>query len=97
MPWCWPPPTRVTSSARRPSSCLPTGTTKVVTTEKDYSNDIADNTIVTYKVDSDNVYTLKEVSSKQDKGGYNKTVKETDISNFVLKNDKASLNVDGTP
>ena len=73
------------------------GTTKVVTTEKDYSNDIADNTIVTYKVDSDNVYTLKEVSSKQDKGGYNKTVKETDISNFVLKNDKASINVDGTP
>ena len=72
------------------------GTTKVVTTEKDYSNDIADNTIVTYKVDSDNVYTLKEVSSKQDKGGYNKTVKETDISNFVLKNDKASINVDGT-
>ncbi len=72
------------------------GTTKVVTTEKDYSNDIADNTIVTYKVDSDNVYTLKEVSSKQDKGGYNKTVKETDISNFVLKNDKASINVNGT-
>ncbi|MEQ3172364.1 S-layer homology domain-containing protein [Dysosmobacter welbionis] len=72
------------------------GTTKVVTTEKDYSNDIADNTIVTYKVDSDNVYTLKEVSSKQDKGGYNKTVKETDISNFVLKNDKASINVAGT-
>ena len=72
------------------------GTTKVVTTEKDYSNDIADKTIVTYKVDSDNVYTLKEVSSKQDKGGYNKTVKETDISNFVLKNDKASINVDGT-
>ena len=72
------------------------GTTKVVTTEKDYSNDIADNTIVTYKVDSDNVYTLKEVSSKQDKGGYNKTVKETDISNFVLKNDKASINVDST-
>ena len=72
------------------------GTTKVVTTEKDYSNDIADNTIVTYKVDSDNVYTLKEVSSKQDKGGYNKTVKETDISNFVLKNDKASINVEGT-
>ena len=72
------------------------GTTKVVTTEKDYSNDIADNTIVTYKVDSDNVYTLKEVSSKQDKGGYNKTVKETDIFNFVLKNDKASINVDGT-
>ena len=72
------------------------GTTKVVTTEKDYSNDIADNTIVTYKVDSDNVYTLKEVSSKQDKGGYNKTVKETDISNFVLKNDKASINVAST-
>ena len=72
------------------------GTTKVVTTEKDYSNDIADNTIVTYKMDSDNVYTLKEVSSKQDKGGYNKTVKEPDISNFVLKNDKASINVDGT-
>ena len=72
------------------------GTTKVVTTEKDYSNNIADNTIVTYKVDSDNVYTLKEVSSKQDKGGYNKTVKETDISNFVLKNDKASINVNGT-
>ncbi len=75
------------------------GTTKVVTTEKDYSNDIADNTIVTYKVDSDNVYTLKEVSSKQDTNPvtYNKTVSKPDISTFALKNDKASINVGGTP
>ena len=44
------------------------GTTKVVTTEKNYSagtDAIADNTIVTYKVDSDGVYTLRAVDIQQ--------------------------------
>ena len=66
------------------------GTTKTVTTEKNYhegTNAIADNTIVTYKVDSDGVYTLREVAS----------TKASYVDNSAalnLKNDKAGIGVD---
>ena len=65
------------------------GTTKVVTTEKNYSTGtdaIANNTIVTYKVDSDNVYTLRAVDTK--KASY-----VTDDQALELKNDKAGITI----
>ena len=65
------------------------GTTKVVTTEKNYntgSNAIADNTIVTYKADADGVYTLKKV----------KTTSYNTNKTLDLKSDKAGIVVDGT-
>ena len=65
------------------------GTTKVVTTEKDYStgtNEIKDNRIVTYKVDADGVYTLREVDTK--KASY------TDLDAALdMKNDRASITI----
>ena len=65
------------------------GTTKVVTTEKDYStgiNKIEDNRIVTYKVDADGVYTLREVDTK--KASY------TDLDAALdMKNDRASITI----
>ena len=64
------------------------GTTKVVTTEKNYnsgSNAIADNTIVTYKADADGVYTLKEV----------KTTSYNTSKALNMKNDKAGIVVNG--
>ena len=66
------------------------GTTKVVTTEKNYStgsDKIADNTIVTYKVDSDGVYTLRKVDSA--KASY-----VDNSAALALKNDKAGISVD---
>lgn len=63
------------------------GTTKVVTTEKDYStnpNKINNNRIVTFKVDADGVYTLREVDRK--KASYY----DNDAA-FALKNDKAGI------
>ena len=66
------------------------GTTKVVTTEKNYStgsDKIADNTIVTYKVDSDGVYTLRKVDSA--KASY-----VDNSAALALKNDKAGIAVD---
>ena len=65
------------------------GTTKVVTTEKNYSTGtdaIADNTIVTYKVDSDNVYTLRAVDTSKASYVY-------DDSALTLKNDKAGITI----
>ena len=67
------------------------GTTKVVTTEKNYSatgsDYIADNTIVTFKVDADGVYTLRAVDSA--KASYKDNSAALD-----LKNDKAGIKVD---
>ena len=66
------------------------GTTKVVTTEKNYStgsDKIADNTIVTYKVDSDGIYTLRKVDSA--KASY-----VDNSAALALKNDKAGIAVD---
>ena len=66
------------------------GGAEIARTEKNYhegTNAIADNTIVTYKVDSDGVYTLREVAS----------TKASYVDNSAalnLKNDKASISVD---
>ena len=52
--------------------------------------------IVTYKVDSDNVYTLRAVSSKQNNDSYNVTTKVTDAdspTDFKLTSDKAGIAV----
>ena len=54
--------------------------------------------IVTYKVDSDNVYTLRAVSSKQNDDSYNITAKVTDAASatdFKLTSDKAGIKVSG--
>ena len=54
--------------------------------------------IVTYKVDSDNVYTLRAVSSKQGEKDYNVTTKVTNADSaddFKLTSDKAGIKVDG--
>ncbi len=71
------------------------GTTKVVTTAKNYTSMVdADGdgtndtkTIVTYKVDEDGVYTLKAV---------NTTVVKQNEDDFSMINDKAGITVDGT-
>ena len=59
------------------------GTSKVVETEKDYTSLVDE--IVTYKVDDDNVYTLKAVKT---------TVAKKNEDNLVLTNDKAGIVVD---
>ena len=64
------------------------GTTKVVETDKNYaagsSDAIAQNHIVTFKVDKDGVYTLREVDEA--KASY-----KTEDAGLVLKNDKAAI------
>ena len=62
------------------------GTTKVVDTTKNYNGKIADNTIVTYRVDEDGDYTLKEVDKTQTTGGA--------VDGFKLTNDKAGIATD---
>ena len=65
------------------------GTVKVVNTDKNYSNLVDDDgnkTIVTYKVDDDNEYSLKAVKT---------TVSKPNEDNLVLTNDKAGIVVDG--
>ena len=87
------------------------GTSKLVDTKKDYTdpenldmvNAHGDDatgstnfTIVTYKVDSDNVYTLRAVSSKQGEKDYNVTTAVTDADSaakFKLTSDKAGIKV----
>ncbi len=90
------------------------GTSKLVDTKKDYTdpenldmvnangNDVTTGstnfTIVTYKVDSNNVYTLRAVSSKQGEKDYNVTTKVTDAASatdFKLTSDKAGIKVNG--
>ena len=92
------------------------GTSKLVNTKKDYSKptnlDMVDSTghdvttesttmtIVTYKVNSDNTYTLRAVSSKQSASKWNVTTalnaNETAANTFVLKSDKAGIRVGNT-
>ncbi len=64
------------------------GTTKVVETDKNYaagsSDAIAQNHIVTFKVDKDGVYTLREVDEA--KASY-----KTEDAGLLLKNDKAAI------
>ena len=64
------------------------GTTKVVETDKNYaagsSDAIAQNHIVTFKVDKDGVYTLREVDEA--KASY-----QTEDAGLLLKNDKAAI------
>ena len=90
------------------------GTSKLVDTKKDYTDpenlDMVDAdgkdvttgstnfTIVTYKVDSNNVYTLRAVSSKQNNDSYNITAKVTNAASatdFKLTSDKAGIKVNG--
>ena len=66
------------------------GTTKVVTTEKNYNGKIADNRIVTFKVDADGVYTLREVDRA--KASY-----YDNDAGFALKNDKAGIMITKDP
>ena len=73
---------------------LTDGTTKFVTTDENYhtgSKAIADNTIVTFRENSDGTYALKAVTKN---GGtqYNKA----SLTEFVMKNDKAGITVQTT-
>ena len=70
---------------------LTDGTTKFVTTDENYhtgSKAIADNTIVTFRENSDGTYTLKAVT----KNGGTKT--NSNKTQFVMKNDKAGIVVE---
>ena len=64
---------------------------------KNSDNISTDNTIVTYKVNSDGTYTLRAVSSKQSAGAYNittaVTANGTNGKVFEMKNDKAGIKV----
>ena len=74
---------------------LTDGTTKFVTTDENYhtgSKAIADNTIVTFRENSDGTYALKAVTKN---GG---TKYNTTLTQFAMKNDKAGIVVEtGTP
>ena len=70
---------------------LTDGTTKFVTTDENYhsgSKTISDNTIVTFRENSDGTYTLKAVT----KNGGTKT--NSNKTQFVMKNDKAGIVVE---
>ena len=70
---------------------LTDGTTKFVTTDENYhtgSKTISDNTIVTFRENSDGTYTLKAVT----KNGGTKT--NSNETQFVMKNDKAGIVVE---
>ena len=62
------------------------GTTKIVTTDKDYAakKGMTKNQIVTYKVNDGGEYTLKAMDST-------KTFAETDNTTFKMENDKAGI------
>ena len=65
------------------------GTTKVVTTDENYhtgSKAIANNTIVTFRENSDGTYTLKAVTKN---GGTQSNA--TNTTSFAMKNDKAGI------
>ena len=66
------------------------GTTKIVTTDKDYftKKDMTKNQIVTYKVNDDGEYVLKALDSKKIVTGEEKTL--------VMENNKAGIKIDGT-
>ena len=68
---------------------LTDGTTKFVTTDENYhsgSKAIADNTIVTFRENSDGTYTLKAVTKN---GGTKEN--GNNATTFVMKNDKAGI------
>ncbi len=70
---------------------LTDGTTKFVTTDENYhtgSKAIADNTIVTFRENSDGTYALKAVTKN---GG---TKYNTTLTQFAMKNDKAGIVVE---
>ena len=64
------------------------GTTKIVTTDKDYAakKDMKQNKIVTFKVNDDGEYTLKALDTT-------KTFAETDNTSFKMENDRAGITV----
>ena len=65
------------------------GTTKFVTTDENYhtgSKKIVDNTIVTFRENSDGTYTLKAVTKN---GGTKEN--GNNVTSFVMKNDKAGI------
>ena len=66
------------------------GTTKIVTTDKDYftKKDMTKSQIVTYKVNDDGEYVLKALDSKKIVTGEEKTL--------VMENNKAGIKIDGT-
>ena len=66
------------------------GTTKIVTTDKDYftKKDMTKNQIVTYKVNDDGEYVLKALDSEKIVTGEEKTL--------VMENNKAGIKIDGT-
>ena len=66
------------------------GTTKIVTTDKDYftKKDMREKQIVTYKVNDDGEYVLKALDSKKIVTGEEKTL--------VMENNKAGIKIDGT-
>ena len=66
---------------------LTDGTVKFVDTDKNYTKKIADNTIVTFRENSDKTYTLREV---------NTTLGNKDNSKFSMINDLAGISIDGT-
>ena len=68
---------------------LTDGTTKFVTTDENYhtgSKKIVDNTIVTFRENSDGTYTLKAVTKN---GGTKEN--GNNVTSFVMKNDKAGI------
>ena len=66
---------------------LTDGTVKFVDTDKNYTKKIADNTIVTFRENSDKTYTLRAV---------NTTLGNEDNSKFSMTNDLAGISIDGT-
>ena len=83
----WRPPARAASSATRLELLLTDGTVKFVDTDKNYTKKIADNTIVTFRENSDKTYTLRAV---------NTTLGNKDNSKFSMTNDLAGISIDGT-
>ena len=71
---------------------LTDGTTKFVTTDENYhtgSKKIVDNTIVTFRENSDGTYTLKAVTKN---GGTKEN--GNNVTSFVMKNDKAGIEIE---
>ena len=71
---------------------LTDGTVKFVNTDENYSsgkNPIADNTIVTFRENSDGTYTLKAVAK-----GTGTKDNANNVTSFVMKNDKAGIKIE---
>ena len=78
------------------------GTTKIVTTDKDYftKKSMAKNDIVTYKVNADGEYTLKALPTEKlvsaESTGDEKNDTITTNKTLSMENNKAGLKIDGT-